>query len=147
MSDDDYIETSHTGGVTNREKSTSSTTPSSKPTNYLASQRNDWPAQLRASGHTVVDIEPPTDTGRYTVNFIPKRGGAVQTCVEMREIPNEPCPACGTFLDGDGRCRACWGDVMGLCDVCGGFLEHGVSADDPNYCPTCTSKVIPTSSD
>jgi hypothetical protein len=27
--------------------------------------------RLRASGHTVLDMEPPTDTTQYSVNFVP----------------------------------------------------------------------------
>jgi hypothetical protein len=110
----------------------------SEPDNYLANRPNDWAAQLRASGHTVTDIEPPTDTRKYCVTFVPSEG-APCIKVEMRRIPVEPCPACGTMLETGGRCRACWGDVMGLCDTCNRILDEG------SQCPTCAPNepVIP----
>ena len=109
------------------------------PDNYLANRPNDWAAQLRASGHTVVDMEPPMDTGKYSVTFVP-REGAPRIKIEMRTIPAKPCPSCGTILEPDGRCHACWGDVMGLCDTCNGILDDGF------LCPTCAPNehTIPT---
>ncbi len=29
--------------------------------------------RLRASGHTVKDMEPPSDTTQYSVNFVPRK--------------------------------------------------------------------------
>ena len=112
-------------------QSTCSTSPPDEPDNYLASRQNSWTDRLRATGRTVTDMEPPTDTGKYIVTFVP-REGAPRIKIEMRTIPAEPCPACGTILESSGRCRACWGDVMGLCDSCNGIL------DDSFLCPTCT---------
>jgi len=119
--------------------STSSTPPLDEPSNYLATQSNSWADQLRASGHTVTDLEPPTDTGKYIVTFVP-REGAPRIKIEMRTIPTVPCPSCGMILEPDGRCRACWGDVMGLCDTCNGILDDGF------LCPTCAPNehTIPT---
>ena len=111
--------------------SKSSTPPSDEPTSYLATQPHSWADQLRASGHTVTERKPQTGTGKYSVTFVP-REGAPRINFKMRTIPAEPCPCGGTILEPDGRCRACWGDVMGLCDTCNGILE-----DDP-LCPTCT---------
>jgi predicted RNA-binding Zn-ribbon protein involved in translation (DUF1610 family) len=93
-----------------------------------------------------MELRPEADPG-YIVNFIPKRGSAVKTDIELRKVKLEDCPACGAILERDGRCRACWGDVMGLCDVCDSILEHGELAEDKNYCPKCTPKVIQASSD
>jgi hypothetical protein len=114
-------------------QSTSSTSPSDEPTNYLATQPNTWADQFRASGLTVTDLEPPTNTGKYIVTFVP-REGAPRINFEMRTIPAEPCPSCGTILKPDGRCHACWGDVMGLCDTCSGILENDF------LCHTCAPK-------
>jgi hypothetical protein len=112
--------------------STSSRPPLDGPTNYLATQQNSWADQLRASGRTVTDLEPPTDTGKYIVTFVP-REGAPRINFEKRTIPAEPCPSCGTILNPDGRCHACWGDVMGLCDTCSGILDEGF------LCHTCVA--------
>ena len=123
-----------------RKPSTNSTTTKpEEPTNYLASQRNSWADQLRASGHTVTDLEPPTDTGKYSVTFVP-RDGAPRITAKLQIIPAEPCPSCGTILEPGGRCHACWGDVMGLCDICNGILDDGF------LCPTCAPNehTIPT---
>ena len=75
------------------------------------------------------ELRPGAEPG-YIVNFIPKMG-VPRLTVEMREVTEETCPACGTLLERDGRCCACWGDVMGLCDICGGLLDDGY------VCPTC----------
>jgi hypothetical protein len=77
--------------------STSPTPPLGQPDNYLANRPNDWASRLRASGQTVVDIEPSTDTGKYIVSFVPRKG-APHMKVDMRVTPTEPCPACGTTL-------------------------------------------------
>jgi hypothetical protein len=95
--------------------STGSRPPSGKPDNYLANRPNDWRARLRASGHTATDLEPPTNSGKYIVTFVP-REGAPRINFEMQTISADPCPSCGMILETDGRCSACWGDVMGLCD-------------------------------
>jgi hypothetical protein len=97
-------------------QSTCSTSPSDEPGNYLASRQNNWRDRLRASGHTVTDLEPPTGTGKYSVTLVPGEG-APRIKVEMRIIPAVSCPSCGTILDPNGRCDACWGDVMGMCDT------------------------------
>ena len=113
--------------------------PRHRQTNYLAERPNDWAGLLRASGRTVVDMEPPKDTEKYSVTFVP-REGAPRIKIEMRTIPAEPCPSCGTNLEPDGRCHACWGGVMGLCDTCNGILDDGF------LCPTCAPNehTIPT---
>ena len=110
--------------------STSSRRTSGESDNYLALP-NDWRATLHSSGHKATDLEPPTNTGKYIVTFVPKKG-APHINVEMRTIKVEPCPACGTLLDMDGRCRSCWGDIFGLCDVCNKIL------DEDFECVSCT---------
>ena len=119
--------------------STSSTPPSDEPSNYLATRSNSWADQLRPSGRTVTDLEPPTDTGKYSVKFVP-RDGAPYITAKVQISPAEPCPSCGTILERDDRCHACWGDVKGLCDACDGILEDGF------LCPTCAPNehIIPT---
>ena len=101
-----------------------------EPDNYLATQKNSWADQIRATGRTVTYLEPPTDTGKYIVSFVP-REGAPRINAKVQIIPAEPCLSCGTILETDGRCRACCGDVMGLCDFCNGILDDGF------LCPTC----------
>ncbi len=44
-----------------RQPSTHLTTALREPSNYLANRPKSWRARLRASGHTVTDLEPPTD--------------------------------------------------------------------------------------
>jgi hypothetical protein len=119
--------------------SKSSTPPLIEPTSYLAMQKNSWADRLRASGHTVPERETPTDTGKYIVTFV-SRKGAPGIKIDMQVIQVEPCPACGTLLNPDGRCRDCWGDVMGLCDTCNVILE------DVFVCPACAPNehTIPT---
>jgi hypothetical protein len=101
-----------------------------EPDNYLASRQNNWRDRLRASGHTVTELEPPTKTGEYSVTFVP-REGAPRINAKVQINPAEPCPSCGTILETDGRCRACCGDVMGLCDTCSSILNEDF------LCPTC----------
>jgi hypothetical protein len=123
-----------------RHKSSTSSTPLiEEPESLLAKMSQELTEGLRASGLTVTDLEPPTDTGKYSVTFVP-RNGAPRIKIEMRTIPTVPCPSCGTNLQPDGRCHACWGDVMGLCDTCDGILEDGF------LCPTCAPNdhTIPT---
>ena len=113
--------------------------PRHRPTNYLAARPNDWAGLLRASGRAVGDRVPQTNTGKYIVTFVP-REGAPRINFVMRTIPAVPCPSCGTILEPGGRCHACWGDVMGLCDTCNGILDDGF------LCPTCVPNehTIPT---
>jgi hypothetical protein len=90
----------------------------------LGAWQNNWRDRLRASGHTVTELEPPTETGKYILTFVP-REGAPRITAKVQIIPTEPCPSCGTTLEPNGRCHACWGDVMGLCDACSGIMEDG----------------------
>jgi hypothetical protein len=106
--------------------------PSVKPYNHLENRSNDWATQLRASGHTVVEVEPQTDTQNYSVTFVPKTG-ARRINADEKVFQLNPCTACGTLLEPDGRCRACWGDVVGLCDTCNGILNEAF------VCLSCTS--------
>ncbi len=98
--------------------------PRRRPTNLLEIASQKLTAEFRTSGLTVTDLEAPTDTGKYTVTFVP-REGAPRITAKVLIIPAEPCPSCGSILDPNGRCHACWGDVMGLCGTCNGILEDG----------------------
>jgi hypothetical protein len=119
--------------------STSSTPPSDEPLHPLEQLQQNLNTDLTASGHTVQALEPPTDTRKYSVSFVPRKG-APRIKIEMQTIPAKPCPSCGTILEPGGRCHACWGDVMGLCDTCNGILDDGF------LCPTCAPNehTIPT---
>ena len=75
--------------------------------------------ELRAQGITVTELGP-SKTGRLQANFIPR---------PRQSKPKRECPRClwTSTLDHLGRCRACWGDVFGLCEECGSILEENRS--------------------
>ena len=139
MSDDDYMSIPVT-----RETLEDPDEPGIHPLEAM-SRRLD--AYFIMEGLTVsrMELRLGADPG-YTVNFIPRKG-APRLLEAMQEIKEEECPACCLPLENDGRCRGCCGGVMGLCDVCDSILDYGESAEDKNYCPICTPKVVPTSSD
>ena len=110
--------------------SISSTPLTNKPTNYLATASSKLVNELNASGLRVGVMEPQMGKGKYIVTFVPRKK-ASRINSEIRVIPSESCPACGTIIEIDGRCRACWGDVVGLCNNCDRIL------DEDFLCPTC----------
>ena len=86
-------------------------------------------ADLIKSGMRCYEMEPePEGETRYTVNFISGK----KSSVSVISKPVELCPACKIELDHRGRCRACFGDVFGLCEVCGSILEG-----EGGPCSTC----------
>jgi hypothetical protein len=122
MSDDDYIRTLVTPDMLED--------PDEPDIHPLEAMSRRLEADFVGSGLPTYRSEPrPGVEPKFTVNFIPKPG-APRISFELRQVQATLCPACGTFLDADSRCRACWGDVMGLCDECGSILNDGFS------CPT-----------
>ena len=97
-------------------KSNSSTPKPSRQLTPLEISANRLTESLRASGHTVVNKGASIMTGSQ-VHFVPSA---------RQSAPKKECPRClwTSTLDHLGRCRACWGDIFGLCDECENILEE-----------------------
>jgi hypothetical protein len=100
-------------------QSKSSTTVPTKPQKSWEQMSQDLMDRWSASGLTEVVGEQATDTTQLKATFVPRRGEKPI----LQRVPEELCEACGTPLDAKGRCRACWADVMGICEICDEILE------------------------
>jgi len=117
MSDDDYIYTPVTLETLED--------PDELGIHSLEAMSRRITADFVKSGTLVTKAELKSDeepTG-YKVTFIPKRKGNHSSPVTP-QLAGSICPSCGTQLNNKGQCRACWGDVFGLCDSCNTILDE-----------------------